>query len=441
MLDAIGSRYARWTDWRGETFSPYLGLVGGAAFIWLLGAFGWSLLARRGQRPPGQALPAVWILLFSAIGGINSILAFYLGLDLFRASNRYSVFLLALALLFLVSQMTRLTRRWPPALRLGAAAFLAAAGLWDQLPARKAPAAEQGVADLVAADRRFGEQLETQLGAGAMIFQLPVMDFPEGLPQLRVNEYDNFRLYVATRTIRFSYGGLKSRARDAWQRDCQRLPAPALVAALESYGFSGLCIDRRGYPDNAEKLLADLAAAGRGGQLAGPARDQVVVRLHPAGRPQPPLAGELTFGRGWNRRLDGEPDSEPRWTNGSASLSYYNPFPDPLPVSVRFVLSGVGERSVRFLLNGREQARVRLGAATTETDLPGLRLRPGVNRLDLDTPEPAIRVSDERLRLRAIALHRMQLQVASRPPAEPETGLPDPMTGNPPPPPDGAGGS
>ncbi len=425
LFAALGHRYVRGTDWRGETFSPYLGIVGGAALLGLLAAAGWSLLARRGCRPPGRALPALWVLLFSAIGGINCILAFFFGLDVFRGSNRYSIFLLALALMFLVSQMTRLTRRWPSGLRLGVAGLLAALGLWDQLPAREPPAVGQAVADIVDADRRLGGRLEAQLGPGAMVFQLPVLDFPEGLPRFQLNMYEHIRPYLATRTLRFSFGGFKNRARNAWQYDCERLPAPALVAELENAGFSALYVNRRGYPDNAAKLLADLAAAGRGEVLDGSTPDQVVVRLAPAVRPQPPLAQEMTFGRGWNRRQAGEPDSEPRWTNGSASLSYCNPFSRPLPVSLRLSLGSAGERSVRFLLNGREQARVRLGGAAREVTLPALLLRPGANRFDLDTPEPAIRVSDERLRLRAIALHRIELQVASQPEMEPGAGGPD----------------
>ena len=50
--------------------------------------------------------------------------------------------------------------------------------------------------------------------------------------------------------------------------------------------------------------------------------------------------------------------------------------------------------------------------------LRAVELRPGVNRLELDTPEPAIRVSEQRLMLRAIAVEQMQLRAPAQPPVE-----------------------
>jgi hypothetical protein len=191
-----------------------------------------------------------------------------------------------------------------------------------------------------------------------------------------------------------------------------------LVRALEGYGFAALYINRQGYPDNGEKLLAELAGAGRAEVMGEPDQNQVVVRLHPVEQPQPPLAHAFTYGRGWNPRLPGDFNSEPHWTNGSASLSYYNPFPRPLQVSVHLVVSSMGERTLRIMVNGREQTRLGLGAELKTIDLPALELKPGVNRIDLVTPEPAIRVNEQRWRLRAIGVHRLQLRIISEPMVE-----------------------
>ena len=417
-LAALGYRYLRWSDWRGETFSPYLGLAGAVGLLWMLGAFIRGLLMDRRRLVVGYSLTAVWILLFSSIGGINNILAFFFGLDIFRASNRYSIFLFGLALLFLVARLSRLTRPWRPGWRLTLAGLVGLVGLWDQLPTRPDAESERTIAEQVGSDRQLGQELERRLPPGAMVFQLPILDFPEGLPQLRVNEYDHFRPYLATRTTRFSYGESKNRARGAWQLDCRRMAPAALVRALESYGFAAIYVNRQGYPDNAARLQAEFAAAGRAETLSGPLKNQVVVLLHPAEHPQLPLARTFTFGRGWNRRAVGEPAFLPHWTNGSASLSYFNPFPRPLRVFVRLVVSGEGPRTLRLLLNGRECSHVSLDAAMKEMELPGVELQPGVNRLDLVTPEAPIRVSEQRLMLRAVALHELQLRILSGPAAQ-----------------------
>jgi hypothetical protein len=219
-----------------------------------------------------------------------------------------------------------------------------------------------------------------------------------------------------------------------------------LVRALEGYGFAALFINRQGYADNGEKLLAELAAAGRTEIIGEPDQNQIVVRLHPVERPQPPLAHAFTYGRGWNPRLLADLGVEPRrnlrspggigieprrppellgesgygphWTNGSASLSYYNPFPRPLQVAVHLVISSVGERTLRILVNNREQTHLALGAELKTIDLPALELKPGVNRIDLVTPEPAIRVNEQRWSLRAIGVHRLQLRIISEPMVE-----------------------
>ena len=164
-----------------------------------------------------------------------------------------------------------------------------------------------------------------------------------------------------------------------------------------------------------------LAAAGRTEVIEGLDHNQIVVLLHPAARAQPPLARTFTFGQGWNPRPSGEASSEPHWTNGCASLTYYNPSPGPLQVSLRLVASGVDERILRILINGREQLHLRVGLVPKEINLPAAEFHPGVNRIDFDTPEPAVRVSEQRWRLRAIGVQRLQLQVLSGP----ETGLVD----------------
>ncbi len=444
-LSELGYRYLRWTNWRGEVFSPYLGIVGAIGLVWMLVAFVRSAAVERRGRRPGYALAAAWILLFSAIGGINSILAFYTGLDVFRASNRNSIFLLALALLFLAARLTRSTRTWRPGWRLGMAALVGLVGLWDQLPVRAGREAGQQLAARVDGDRRFGAEMERRLGAGAMVFELPILDFPEGRPQLQVNEYDGFRPYLFTRSLRFSYGEIKNRARDAWQHDCRRLAPAELVQVLESYGFSGIYLDRRGYPDQAKNLLAAFAAAGCPDVIQAPSPGECLVVLHPAAHPQPPFAHSFTYGDGWNRlELAGDanalrtsppspehggaaaierPSETIRWTDGSASLSYYNPLARPLQGSLRLAVSGVGERTVMLLVDGRELGRVRVGGTAKEIDVPTVDLRPGVNRIDLVTPEPAIRVSQQRLHLRAIAVHEMQMRLT--------TGLTVELTGDP----------
>lgn len=51
------------------------------------------------------------------------------------------------------------------------------------------------------------------------------------------------------------------------------MPTAELVKALESYGFAAIYLNRRGFADRGERLLAELAALGRTGRIEGVRRE------------------------------------------------------------------------------------------------------------------------------------------------------------------------
>jgi hypothetical protein len=123
-----------------------------------------------------------------------------------------------------------------------------------------------------------------------MIFQAPVMDFPES-PVQGVGAYDHLRLYLSTDTLRFSFGSDKGRAREAWQREIPRLAPAAAMARLESYGFAALYVNRHGFPDQGAGLAQTLAAAGYAERLDDDTGDLYCVVLRPAQFPLLPEGG------------------------------------------------------------------------------------------------------------------------------------------------------
>ncbi|HVS50763.1 MAG TPA: hypothetical protein VHD62_00310 [Opitutaceae bacterium] len=401
-LAFFGQRYERWSEWRGgEAFAPYLGVVGIAGLGWLMVVAVRAVLTQR--RMPRVALPAGWVLAFASIGGLTNVVAFFTGLLVFRAANRFSIFLSAIVLLFLVARLARSSRARPVWSALGAAA-VAALGLCDQLPRAPGGAQQQRIAARIEADRELGRELERRLPPRAMVFQLPVMGFPEIAPPQQLGDYEYFRPYLATRSLRFSYGTLKGRSRGRWQRELETLPTAEVVRRLERYGFSAVYFSRRGFADGGKKLLAELAAMGRTQAIEGKFREQVVVLLRPAARPEPPVARGFTFGTGWQNAAPGEP----RWAYGAAALSYFNPLPRSVRTSVRLVLSGIGERHVRVRVNGSDGLDARVGEAA-RTLLLRVTLQPGVNRLDLESREPPVRLSKAAGQLRAFAVHEATL--------------------------------
>lgn len=413
VLAYFGDRYNRWSDWRGEDYMPYLGLAGIAGLVWLALAAARSLLRRRPV--PGQALAAGWLTAYASVGGLTNVLAFFAGFQIFRATNRVAIFLSALVLIFLMVRLSRFTAGWKPRWRVATALGLAAIGVLDQVPRRWPEAVYERVRADVESDRQLGRELEAALPPGAMIFQIPVLGFPEVLPPHRLVDYEHFRPYLATSTLRFSYGAAKFRSRSRWQRDLENLAVEPLVRRLESYGFAALYLNRKGYEDRAERMLAELAALGYTRRLQSRGGYQIVVFLNPTTQPKRPLGRVLTFGRGWHPR----PPSDPiRWASGDAAISYFNPHRTPITVDLRLELTAVSPRSVTLRHGGRPVKTVAVAEQPAELRLPELQLVPGVNHFTLESSEPAVRTGEGRYRLRTFGLRDSAIRTVAEPGAD-----------------------
>jgi hypothetical protein len=182
------------------------------------------------------------------------------------------------------------------------------------------------------------------------------------------------------------------------------------VARLERYGFAAVYFHRAAFPDRGEGLLTELASTGRTDRIFSPDHEQVAVLLKPRPKPEKPLARKLTFGRGWHHARPGEP----RWAFQNAALSYYNPLPDPVAARLRFVLTSASERDLTIRVNSRKMAQTRLGDGqqTVEFDVS---LQPGVNRLDLVSPQPGLRATQGRNQLRTFGIHEVTLTLPNSP--------------------------
>jgi hypothetical protein len=408
-LAFFGNRYTRWSDWRGEEFLPYLGLVGIAGLLWIGVVTARRVFARRAL--PGQALSLGWLAAYSSVGGITNVLAFFVGLQVFRATNRVGIFISGIVLFFLVVRLSRATAAWPRGWRVGVAMLVTGVGLLDQIPRGPTPVETREIAEAVAADEALGREMEAALPPGAMVFQLPVQGFPEVLPPGRLVDYELFRPYLATDTLRFSYGAAKFRARSRWQRDLERVPAATLVRRLEKYGFAALYLNRKGFEDRADALLRDLTALGYDRRLQSRMGHQVVVLLHPAASPRLPLARVPAYGQGWHpQSVDGV-----RWAYEDAVLSYFNPFAEPIEVELDFAVSAVGPRRLTLRHEDEPIGEVAVTQAKQAWHLPGVQLAPGVNRFRLEADESAQRQGTGRYQLRSFGLSGARVRIRSAP--------------------------
>lgn len=262
----------------------YLGMLGGAGLVAMCVQAIWSLLQRRG-RPDGRALQAVWLMGYSVVGGLNGILG-VAGLLLFRGQNRVSIFLLALSLFFVVRTLSRLSLRWPRIVSAAAALCLGGVVLWDQWPYILHDYIFTATREVMDSDRAFARRMEKELPAGGMVFQLPVLPYPEAGDM----DYEHFRPYLFTESLRYTYGTDRGRGDEEWQHRVAAMRPAEQIVALEEYGFAAVFIIRRAFPDRARELEAAYRAEGRT-MFVSRHKDMSCILLHPLAQPSMPDRG------------------------------------------------------------------------------------------------------------------------------------------------------
>jgi phosphoglycerol transferase len=238
----------------------YLGIVGLLALAWLIVDAVRSGLRGRFNEVPIEAWWILWIVLMFTTGGLNAIAGAF-GVTMFRAACRYSVVILAISLLYAARRLTdiqadsaaRSTDGTQGILWGTIAAVLGITILWDQVP--RAPSAEytNAINVLVDSDRRFVAQMEATLPDGAMVFQFPVMEYPES-PVPGVGSYEHFRPYLYSSKLRYSFGSQKGREREAWQKEVANMPIEKALPEIARRGFAAIYINRRGFQDGGKAL-------------------------------------------------------------------------------------------------------------------------------------------------------------------------------------------
>ena len=76
-----------------------------------------------------------------------------------------------------------------------------------------------------------------------------------------MSDYEHFKAYLHTKTLRWSYGAMNGRPGDSWQFSVAAEPADRLLSDLAGQGFRGIYIDRAGYADNGVLVEKQLEAA------------------------------------------------------------------------------------------------------------------------------------------------------------------------------------
>lgn len=250
-----------------ENGGTSLGFAGGIGFLALIGA----ALARRRAVVPAPTSEAVApatekertglverlamlnlvAVLIATVGGFSSVLAF-LVYPRIRTYSRFGVLIGFFAIFALALILDRLSRRHP---RIAAVVLpvVLVWGLLDQASTRAARSYDRARA-LYESDREFFRRIEASVPAHSAMFVLPYVSFPE-VPNLHnLGPYDEWRGYLHSTQLRWSFPTMRGRSGDEFVRGIGKRDPASMVQALADTGFRGIVVYRDGYADGGDAI-------------------------------------------------------------------------------------------------------------------------------------------------------------------------------------------
>lgn len=413
-MASVGRTYHEMLRPVTEATSSALGVIGSCGFILLLLV---TFLARNAVDDSRVVLLSklnLWVFLFTAVGGAGVLFALFVTPQ-FRGMNRASVYIafmaiLALALLF--KSKAYGWRKWfikYPMLNYGCAILLILFSTYDQIPvgARVAGPAVPTISEktqsvdfhrpLQSDFSKFITAIEGQVSQGAMIYQLPYLSFPESAPLYKEGYNTMLRPYYYSTHVRWSYGAMRGRPADLWQRALDEMPFASRMGALAESGFEGVYVERRAYADHGaliESELHEIAGmpvleSSDGYQAFYLLKAQSIHKLTPS----------MIIGRGEGfYELESDGSSSWMWSQKKSALQLYN-FSDEAETAIFSTTSlSLDDRSLEISLNNQFVESYKLNAGRPISIKVRLKLKPGKNVLGLSTDKDNIKLdTDPRL--------------------------------------------
>lgn len=242
--------------------SEYLGIIGCIGFLFLL----LKLIKQNNSFKEeviieGLSRLNIFAILLGTIGGLGSIFAIAISPQI-RAYNRISIYIAFFSIFSVVILIDKFYKNKIKS-KVGYAFFylfltlILIYSIFDQVPKRIIPDYIKATQDFNN-DKDFIQTIEDSLPSNAMIFQLPYVPFPENPPVNNMGDYQHFKAYLHSKNLRWSYGAIKGRKGDLWQREVVKKPLNEFVETISLVGFDGIYIDRFGYSDSGKDLEAKL---------------------------------------------------------------------------------------------------------------------------------------------------------------------------------------
>ena len=194
-------------------------------------------------------------VLFATIGGFSTLFAF-LVTNMIRSYNRISVFIAYFSLFILIYVVENFIKhkiniKKYKYLFCALGVLVLCLGILDQTSTKHIPDYAGNKTEF-SNDEVFVKAIEKVEPAGTKIFQLPYVPYPESPSPNKMGYYDLFRPYLHSSDLIWSYGTMKGRENDSWQKTVATLDIPSFLKEIYKKGFRGVYIDSFGYENKEE---------------------------------------------------------------------------------------------------------------------------------------------------------------------------------------------
>jgi phosphoglycerol transferase len=263
--------YASTSPLINENSYATLGLIGSIGFIILLLALYYQLFTKSIKKDNEIFKKIKYLsvlnlsaVLLATVGGIGTVFA-YLFFPEIRAYNRISIFIAFFCITAIMMLLDFLLQKYSQNkikkyAIVGCILIVLFFGIYDQTSERFVPD-YKNIKEMFMNDDHFVKDIEKTYPQDTRVFQLPYVPFPENPPVNGMSDYDHFRAYLHSANITWSYGAMKGREGDQWQREVVKKSLDKMLEDLSFSGFNGIYLDSYGYPDNAKEMISGLSSA------------------------------------------------------------------------------------------------------------------------------------------------------------------------------------
>jgi len=268
---ALSEKYCKVMPLVNENMTASLGIWGSIGFLFGLGAL--TFTRQKSWLAPVRSLAKLnlFMVLLATIGGFGSLISL-LGFTEIRCYNRISNFIAFVSLFSIAAIFTHLLNKpkhgWKSKILVSVILLMALLiGLKDQVnfPEINAASLQQPFMS----DEAYFSSLQKMIPKQAIILQLPYVPFPEYPPVIKMTDYDQFRPYLHTKAIRWSYGVMKGTQGDEVIKTLSSLSPQDIVKKANIVGYSGVLINTLGYKDSGAAIIKEFQSVLGQSGIAG----------------------------------------------------------------------------------------------------------------------------------------------------------------------------